>query len=110
MSETTRYQVGAATCTLLADGQFNYPAAWFFADVEPALLQQKLQAWIRQLFHCRPAFRDDRACPSVHWPFQVSAKGVLQDGKQFQLQVATGGPAGDPKHVKIAFWQIVPAN
>lgn len=37
-------------------------------------------------------------------PFQVSAKGVLQDGRQFELQVATGGPAGPYSHVKITFW------
>jgi hypothetical protein len=41
--------------------------------------------------------------PQYIGPFQISAKGVLQDGRQFQLQVATGGPAGLAKHVKITF-------
>jgi hypothetical protein len=42
--------------------------------------------------------------PQYIGPFQISARGVLQDGRQFQFQVATGGPAGPPVHVKITFW------
>jgi len=34
----------------------------------------------------------------------ITAMGVLQDGRRFQFQVVEGGPSSAPKHVKIAFW------
>ena len=34
---------------------------------------------------------------------EISARGLLQDGRQFQFQAAAGGPPAAPKHVKITF-------
>ncbi len=41
MPET--YEVGSVKCTPLNDGHFNYPASWFFSNVEPAHLQAELR-------------------------------------------------------------------
>ena len=35
---------------------------------------------------------------------EISARGVLQDGRQFQFQVAGGDQSALVKHVKIVFW------
>ncbi|MCP5115624.1 MAG: hypothetical protein GY953_32765, partial [bacterium] len=37
------YDVGGIKCTLLNDGHFSYPATWFFSNVEPAQLEEKLR-------------------------------------------------------------------
>ena len=38
-------EVGSIKCTLLSDGHFTYPAAWFFSNVEPARLEETLRQY-----------------------------------------------------------------
>jgi hypothetical protein len=35
---------------------------------------------------------------------EMSGRGQLQDGRQFQFEASAGGAFVDPKHVKIVFW------
>jgi hypothetical protein len=34
---------------------------------------------------------------------EMSGRGLLQDGRQFEFEASAGGPSIDPKHVKIVF-------
>jgi glyoxylase-like metal-dependent hydrolase (beta-lactamase superfamily II) len=38
-----RFQVGSVTCTVLSDGYYAYPAAWFFPNADPAELHRSLE-------------------------------------------------------------------
>jgi glyoxylase-like metal-dependent hydrolase (beta-lactamase superfamily II) len=38
-----RFQVGSITCTVLSDGYYAYPVAWFFPDADPDELQHALE-------------------------------------------------------------------
>ena len=37
-----RFQVGSVYCTVLSDGYYSYPAAWFFPNADPADLSRAL--------------------------------------------------------------------
>ena len=39
-----RFQVGSIACTVLSDGYYRYPVAWFFPDADPEELHKALAA------------------------------------------------------------------
>ena len=38
-----RFQVGSIACTVLSDGYYSYPAAWFFPNADPAELVRAME-------------------------------------------------------------------
>jgi glyoxylase-like metal-dependent hydrolase (beta-lactamase superfamily II) len=77
-----RFQVGSATCTVLSDGYYSYPAPWFFPNADPGELHCELQG------HSLP--QDSVLCPCACLLVEIGRHTVLIDTGAGQASRTTG--------------------